>query len=95
MLDCVDRVVGLDPLELRRRNVLHEDDLPYTTTLGIQYDQMTPAQTLEQAATLLGYNDLRPRRRRSSTATWRPTRRRTPAATRGWARAARSARRPP
>ena len=59
MLDCLARRLGTDPLELRRRNVLHEEELPYTTPMGITYDQMTPAETLEQAAAMLGYDDVR------------------------------------
>ena len=35
MLDCVARRLGVDPLELRRRNVLHEEELPYTTPMGV------------------------------------------------------------
>ena len=33
MLDCVSARLGIDPLELRRRNVLHDEDLPYTTPM--------------------------------------------------------------
>jgi carbon-monoxide dehydrogenase large subunit len=63
MLDCVAARLGLDPLELRRRNVLHPDELPYTTAMGVVYDQMTPAETLEQAAAMLGYDEAREHQR--------------------------------
>ena len=63
MLDCVAAELGLDPLELRHRNVLRDDELPYTTAMGVTYDQMTPAQTLEQAAAMLGYDELREQQR--------------------------------
>ena len=34
MMDIVARQLGIDPLELRRRNVVDEADLPYTTAAG-------------------------------------------------------------
>jgi carbon-monoxide dehydrogenase large subunit len=55
MMDAVARAVGLDPLELRRRNVIHASELPYTTAMGFEYDVVTPDETLEQAAGLLDY----------------------------------------
>jgi carbon-monoxide dehydrogenase large subunit len=59
MVDRVAAHLGIDPLELRRRNVLHEDDMPYTMASGMTYDQMTAAATLEQAAEMIGYDELR------------------------------------
>ncbi len=59
MMDCVAARVGLDPLELRRRNVIREEDLPYTMATGIPIDQITAAETLEQAAEVIGYDQLR------------------------------------
>src|SRR5262249_47418633 len=63
MLDVVAARLGIDPLELRRRNVLHAAEMPYTTPMGVVYDQMTPAETLEQAAAMLGYDELRAQQR--------------------------------
>jgi carbon-monoxide dehydrogenase large subunit len=59
MVDRVAAHLGIDPLELRRRNVLHDGDMPYTMASGMVYDQMTAAATLEQAAELIGYDELR------------------------------------
>ena len=61
MIDHVARILGVDPLEMRRRNVVREADLPYTMATGLVYDQMTAAATLEQAAELIGYDELRSR----------------------------------
>ncbi|HET6954423.1 MAG TPA: xanthine dehydrogenase family protein molybdopterin-binding subunit [Acidimicrobiales bacterium] len=58
-LDCLAARLGMDPLELRRKNVIHEDELPYAMPTGLVYDQMTARATLEQAAELIGYADLR------------------------------------
>jgi carbon-monoxide dehydrogenase large subunit len=57
MIDHVARALGLDPLEIRRRNVVRESDLPYTMATGFVYDQMTADATLDQAAELIGYDE--------------------------------------
>jgi carbon-monoxide dehydrogenase large subunit len=59
MVDVVARAIGLDPLELRRRNVITGADLPYTTAGGLPYANVSPAETLEQAAALIGYDEFR------------------------------------
>ena len=41
MMDCLAAHLGMDPLELRRRNVIREDELPYTLPTGMSYDQIT------------------------------------------------------
>lgn len=59
MIDHVARELELDPLEIRRRNVIRDSDLPYTTPTGVTFDQMTAAATLEQAVELAVYSGLR------------------------------------
>src|SRR5581483_5438247 len=59
MMDAVARTFGMDPLELRRRNVIGRDELPYATATGMVYDNVSPAETLEQAVALAGYDDFR------------------------------------
>jgi len=59
MVDVVAHELGLDPLELRRRNVIQRSDLPFTTATGVVYDTVSPAETLEQAAELIGYDAFR------------------------------------
>src|SRR5581483_7083741 len=59
MMDADARTIGMDPLELRRRNVIGRDELPYATATGMVYDNVSPAETLEQAVALAGYDDFR------------------------------------
>jgi carbon-monoxide dehydrogenase large subunit len=66
MIDCLAAHLGLDPLEVRRRNVVREEDLPYTMATGMVYDQMTAHATLEQAADRIGYAE-----RRAQQEAWR------------------------
>jgi carbon-monoxide dehydrogenase large subunit len=61
MVDAVAADLGLDPLELRRRNVIHQSDLPYTMWSGMVYDIVTPEETLEQAASMFDWEAFRDR----------------------------------
>ncbi|CAB4363980.1 MAG: molybdopterin-dependent oxidoreductase [Actinobacteria bacterium] len=53
MMDHIAYELGIDPIEIRRRNVIHADDLPYTTCTTMVYDSVTPSETLEQALEML------------------------------------------
>ncbi|HTR71633.1 MAG TPA: xanthine dehydrogenase family protein molybdopterin-binding subunit [Mycobacteriales bacterium] len=59
LLDISARAIGIDPLELRRRNVLRADELPYANPNGMPYDNITPSETLEQAVAMLDYEAFR------------------------------------
>jgi len=49
LLDIAARQMGLDPVDLRRRNLLRQDELPYTNPHGMTYDSISPLETFEQA----------------------------------------------
>jgi carbon-monoxide dehydrogenase large subunit len=59
MMDIVARAIGMDPLSLRRANVVTDDDLPYVSATGVRYERISPAKTLDQAAELIGYDAFR------------------------------------
>jgi aerobic carbon-monoxide dehydrogenase large subunit len=59
MIDVAARQMGVDPAELRLRNVLRSADLPYTNGNGMPYLEMDPQATLEQALEMIGYDDFR------------------------------------
>jgi carbon-monoxide dehydrogenase large subunit len=59
LLDIAARSMGIDPVDLRRRNLLSVKDLPYTNPNGMPYDNVTPAETLEQALAMLDYAGFR------------------------------------
>ena len=44
--DLAARRLGLDPLELRRRHVIDDADLPYTTAAGMDHDQASAGPSL-------------------------------------------------
>src|SRR5207245_381053 len=55
MMEYTARQLGLDPLEFRRRNILHASDLPYQSPGGMLIENVTPEETLEQAAEEIEY----------------------------------------
>ena len=59
MVDVVAGRLGIDPLEFRRRNMITKDQQPYTTSTGLVYETVTPLETLDQLAELVGYDDFR------------------------------------
>ena len=65
MVDAAAREIGIDPLEWRRRNVVSMAELPYTLPTGIPLDMVSPAETLEQAAEIIGYDAFRAEQRRA------------------------------
>ena len=50
MLEHCARELGIDPLELRRRNVLHRSELPYTSAGGNVIENVSPEECFESAA---------------------------------------------
>lgn len=55
LLDIAARRMGIDPVELRRRNLLHRAELPYRNPNGMTYDGISPLETFEQAVAMLDY----------------------------------------
>jgi aerobic carbon-monoxide dehydrogenase large subunit len=63
---CVERAVdlvaaelGLDPVDVRRANLIPSDAFPYTTAVGTTYDSGDYTAPLERALELAGYDELR------------------------------------
>ena len=53
------RSLGLDPLELRRRNMIDPSEMPYETPTGLTYESGHYAAALDRAAELIGYEAVR------------------------------------
>ena len=51
--------LGIDPIELRRRNLLTDDVFPFSTLTGLTYDSGAYSTPLDRAAELSGYAELR------------------------------------
>ncbi|WP_099020783.1 xanthine dehydrogenase family protein molybdopterin-binding subunit [Mycolicibacterium palauense] len=59
LLDVAARKMEMDPVELRRRNILRGDEMPYFNPNGMPYDHVAPADTFEQAVKILDHEGFR------------------------------------
>jgi carbon-monoxide dehydrogenase large subunit len=59
LVDRLARKLDIDPLELRMRNLLKEDELPYRNAAGAVYDSGNYAECLRMVADAIGYDRLR------------------------------------
>ena len=67
-MDVAAAQLGLDPVELRRRNLIGADAFPYATQVALEYDSGNYEPALDKALEHAGYQDLRAeqQRRRAS-----------------------------
>jgi carbon-monoxide dehydrogenase large subunit len=63
MLDQAARKIGIDPVELRRRNLLRAEDMPFTTATGMVFNHVTPLENFEHALAQLDYDAFRAEQR--------------------------------
>ncbi|MFI5054493.1 MAG: xanthine dehydrogenase family protein molybdopterin-binding subunit, partial [Acidimicrobiia bacterium] len=59
IIDMAAAELGMDPVAIRRRNLLPADEFPYTTVTGATYDIGDYDAALTEALRLAGYDDLR------------------------------------
>ncbi len=59
LVDQAALELGIDPIEIRRRNFLADDAFPFTTLTGNVYDSGRYTFPLDRAAELAGYESLR------------------------------------
>ena len=60
-MDAIARELGLDPLEVRRANMVESWELPYTMPTGEVIADITPRETLEAAVKEINYRGFRER----------------------------------
>lgn len=60
-MDAIARELALDPVEVRRRNLLTSEELPYRTATGELLADITPSRTFEAVVTALEYRTFRER----------------------------------
>ncbi len=58
-MDDLAAELGMDPLELRKRNWITHEEFPYTTIAGLTYDSGNYEAATAKAVELFGYDDLR------------------------------------
>src|SRR5207244_7860836 len=58
-IEAIARDLGLDPVAVRRTNMLRPDELPYTMATGERLEDVTPRETLEAALQAIDYDAFR------------------------------------
>ena len=58
-IDLVARECGLDPIEVRRRNMVQPDEFPYTSVTGKRYDSGSYLESLERLEEVADLDGLR------------------------------------
>jgi 2-furoyl-CoA dehydrogenase large subunit len=64
MMDEVAYALGLDPLEVRRRNMIQHEEFPYTIPSGTTYDSGDYHRVVEKVVDHTVYNDMKAERDR-------------------------------
>ncbi|MCU1390442.1 MAG: Carbon-monoxide dehydrogenase (acceptor), partial [Ilumatobacteraceae bacterium] len=59
LLDVLARTAGIDPVELRLRNLWNDDELPRQSVTGVELIKMTQRDTLLDARARIGYDAFR------------------------------------
>jgi carbon-monoxide dehydrogenase large subunit len=59
MMDLVAKKVGMDPVEIRRKNFIRPHEFPYTVATGITYDSGDYERALDRALEILDYKKAR------------------------------------
>ena len=60
-MDALADVMGIDPMELRRRNFIRKDQFPYTAFTGLVYDSGDHELAMDKAAAMADYAGVRAR----------------------------------
>ncbi|MEU6264669.1 xanthine dehydrogenase family protein molybdopterin-binding subunit [Saccharopolyspora shandongensis] len=63
-MDLLARRLGIDPVEMRRRNFIQPEDFPYETPTGRRYDSGNYEAALDRALKTIGYAEWRAERAR-------------------------------
>lgn len=63
IIDVVAQELGFDPVEIRKKNYIRTDEMPYETPNGCVYDSGDYARCLDMALELVGYDRIEERRR--------------------------------
>lgn len=71
LVDMIARRAGFDPAEVRRRNFIDAEELPYTTASGLVVDSGDFAQSFDRALEASDYAALRSRPRRTPAGKYR------------------------
>lgn len=61
LMDRIGRQLGIDPMEVRLRNSIRDEDMPWVNALGVRYDTGSYVKCLQMARENSGYDAFRAR----------------------------------
>ena len=61
MMDRIARKLRLDPAQVRARNLVTQDEMPYVNAVGVRYDTGSYQESLQAAKQAIGYDEYRRR----------------------------------
>lgn len=59
ILDLAAARLEMDPAEIRRKNLMRQDEFPCTSSTGLDYDSATPLESLEMGLEMIDYEAFR------------------------------------
>ncbi len=59
MMDVLALELGMDPVELRRKNLIRKEEFPYTQNFGLVIDSGDYEKAMDKALKIVGYDELR------------------------------------
>jgi aerobic carbon-monoxide dehydrogenase large subunit len=59
VLDILAHKLGIDPYEVRLKNLIKDNEFPYTTATGLVYDKCSLESSLKKGGKTIGYNEIR------------------------------------
>jgi carbon-monoxide dehydrogenase large subunit len=64
LMDELAVEVGVDPIDIRRKNWIRAEEFPFTTVAGLEYDSGDYEKATQRAMEMLGYDELRAEQKR-------------------------------
>lgn len=65
LMDLAAQKLGLDPAEIRLRNMIRKEEHPYTTIIGAEVESGSHRESLQKALDILGYQECRAEQQRA------------------------------
>ncbi|WP_298871419.1 xanthine dehydrogenase family protein molybdopterin-binding subunit [uncultured Bradyrhizobium sp.] len=59
LVDLAARKIGMDPVEIRRRNLIADDAYPCASPSGLRFEQLSHHASLDKLVTMMNYDALR------------------------------------
>jgi carbon-monoxide dehydrogenase large subunit len=59
MMDRIGRHLGIDPAQVRLRNLVTQKEMPWVSAVGVRYDTGSYVECLERALDMIGYDTFR------------------------------------